>query len=321
MQKKLGRPAHEAPKTKEVQINEEAFEKAVLARDAAAIAKDFLTPEMAALHRTLGCIESMKAVSAMTNAISLQDLKLIKENKTYKTLKGQAGATPDGQPIDDLGTWEGFCRHLGMSVVKADEDLRNLVVFGQEALDRMSALGAGYRNLRQYRQLPEDKKQALIELAKSGDENAFLDLAEELMSRHTKEKEELTRQIEDGKKELSASEKRLEIVHREREAAESAEAKRALLTEAERLDEMRKDVESAVKFAWVDLRRVGKAMQDLLRADNTFSPVMAGLLKRVENELETIKADLSLPAVSSLPESALDWVEFQAKEDRQRVSR
>lgn len=320
MQKKRGRPALQAPEIKEVQINETVFQEAVVARDAAAIAQEVFTPARVALHETMGVVKSMKAVSSITNAISLQQLKTIKDHKAYRELNGQTGTTPDGQPIDNLGTWEGFCRHLGMSVVKVDEDLRNLVVFGQEALERMSALGASYRDLRQYRQLPEEKRQALIEVAKAGDKHDFLDLAEDLIAWHAKREDELNRQIADGKKELAATEERLAIVHRQREAAEGKEAERALMTEAERFDEMRKQVDGAVNSAWVSVMRISKTMQDLLSADRSFAPVMAGLLKKVENELEAVKDQLNLPAVSTLSDGALGWLEFEANAEREKAS-
>lgn len=207
MEKKRGRPALQAPEIKEVQINETAFQEAVVARDAAAIAQEVFTPSRAALHEAMGRMKAMKAVSSITTAISLQNLKIIKESKEYRMLKGQPGATPDGQPIADLGTWDGFCRSLGMSPDKADEDLRNLVVFGQEALERMAALGAGYRDLRQYRDLPGDKRQALIDVAKSGDKNDFIELAEEIIAKHAKEKEALLAKIEEAEADLEAKDK------------------------------------------------------------------------------------------------------------------
>lgn len=43
----------------------------------------------------------------------------------------------------------------------------------------MSRMGIGYRELRQYRRLPDDQKQALIEVAKTGDKEGFVELAED----------------------------------------------------------------------------------------------------------------------------------------------
>ena len=71
----------------------------------------------------------------------------------------------------------------------------------------MSRMGIGYRELRQYRRLPEDQKLALIEVAKAGDKDGFLDLAEEMIARHAKEKESLATQVEEAKATLEAKDR------------------------------------------------------------------------------------------------------------------
>jgi len=58
-------------------------------------------------------------------------------------------------------------------------------------------MGIGYREMRQYRRLPEDHQAALIEVAKTGDKDAFIDLAEEIIAKHAKEKEALTQRLDD----------------------------------------------------------------------------------------------------------------------------
>ena len=62
-----------------------------------------------------------------------------------------------------------------------DEDIKNLRQFGEQALESMSRMGIGYRELRQFRRLPDDQKTALIEVAKTGDKDSFLELAEDLI--------------------------------------------------------------------------------------------------------------------------------------------
>jgi len=61
----------------------------------------------------------------------------------------------------------------------------------------MSRMGIGYREMRQYRRLPEDQKTALIEVAKTGDKEAFVDLAEEIIAKHAREKEELSKRLDE----------------------------------------------------------------------------------------------------------------------------
>ncbi len=81
------------------------------------------------------------------------------------------------------GTWEEFCNLLGKSVDKVDTDITNLKAFGEEALESMQRIGIGYRKLRQYRQLPQTQQEELIEAAKANDKDAFLEVAEELITK------------------------------------------------------------------------------------------------------------------------------------------
>ena len=99
---------------------------------------------------------------------------------------------------------------LGRSVDQVDRDIANVQAFGEQALESMSAMGIGYRELRQYRKLPEDQKQALIEVAKAGDKEGFVELAEEIIAKHAKEKEQLTAQVEEAQATLEAKDRVLQ---------------------------------------------------------------------------------------------------------------
>ncbi|WP_341524085.1 hypothetical protein AABC73_13975 [Pseudomonas sp. G.S.17] len=149
------------------------------------------------VNQMLGQIQMSRAISKFTDVVSLQKLKSIKESKMYRALSGQKGYDSEGNEIADVGTFDGFCRALGTSASKVDEDLRNLGVFGEEALQQLTQIGAGYRELRQYRRLPEDQQAALIEVAKTGDKDAFIDLAEEIIAKHAREKEALTLRLDE----------------------------------------------------------------------------------------------------------------------------
>jgi hypothetical protein len=96
---------------------------------------------------------------------------------------------------------------LGISADKADLDIANLTAFGEEALESMSRMGIGYRELRQFRRLPEDQKSALIEVAKEGDKTALLELAEEMIAKHAREKEELKTDLEISRQMLAEKKK------------------------------------------------------------------------------------------------------------------
>jgi hypothetical protein len=147
-------------------------------------------------NQILGQIQMARAISKFTDVVSLQKLKHIKENKIYRVMKGKKGKDMEGNEIPDVGTFDGFCRALGTSASKVDEDLKNLDAFGEEALSQLTQAGAGYRELRQYRRLPEDQKLALIEVARLGDKEGFVELAEEIIAKHAREKERATEDLE-----------------------------------------------------------------------------------------------------------------------------
>ena len=146
------------------------------------------------LNQLLGQAQMADSFAKFSLTVRTSKLAYVKENKLYKALKGKK--TPDGQGFLS-GTWDEFCGLLGRSVAQIDEDIANLRSLGEEALDSMSRMGIGYREMRQYRRLPEDHQAALIEVAKTGDKEAFIDLAEEIIAKHAKEKEALNQRLDE----------------------------------------------------------------------------------------------------------------------------
>jgi hypothetical protein len=157
----------------------------------AAVQADY-SEERDLLNQLLGQAQMAGAFEEFSRTVRTSKLAFVKENKLYRALAGRK--TPHGAEILN-GTWEEFCNLLGRSVDQVDRDISNLRTFGEEALESMSRMGIGYRELRQFRRLPEDQKTALIEVAKAGDKESFVELAEELIAKHTKEKEELTKRV------------------------------------------------------------------------------------------------------------------------------
>lgn len=164
------------------------------------------------VNQLLGQAQMADAFGKFSLTVRTSKLAFVKENKLYRALKGKR--THDGQDFLS-GTWDEFCGLLSMSVAKADEDIVNLRNFGETALESMSRMGIGYRELRQYRRLPDDQKTALIEVAQSGDKDAFLELAEDLIAKHAREKEGATQRISDLEGDLQAKEELLAERHQE----------------------------------------------------------------------------------------------------------
>lgn len=173
------------------------------------VAADLIPNDRDLVNQLLGQIQMANSFARFADVVSLQKLKYIKDNKIYRSVAGVSMVSGvSGEKIADVGTWAGFCQALGLSVSKVDEDLLNLNAFGEEALKQLSSIGAGYRELRQYRKLPEDQKTALIEAAKTGDKEQLLELAETLIEKHIQEKAELNTKVTDLSNDLTQAGKR-----------------------------------------------------------------------------------------------------------------
>ncbi|MGR3966095.1 hypothetical protein FW800_16725 [Pseudomonas sp. 910_23] len=145
------------------------------------------------VNQMLGQAQMADSIGKFTATVAVSKMAYVKENKLYRGLAGMHDR--DGRVLS--GTWEEFCSLLGTSAPKVNEDINNLRQFGEDALESMSRMGIGYREMRQYRRLPEDAQAALIEVAKAGDKEAFVDLAEEIIAKHSKEKTELTQRLDE----------------------------------------------------------------------------------------------------------------------------
>ncbi|PTZ12347.1 hypothetical protein [Pseudomonas aeruginosa] len=183
------------------EINQEALQEEVGALTMLGDIALGIQEERDLLNQLLGQAQMAGAFEEFSRTVRTSKLAYVKENKLYRALAGRS--SPHG--AENLsGTWEEFCNLLGRSVDQVDRDIANLRAFGEEALESMSRMGIGYRELRQYRKLPDDQKTALIEVAKTGDKEAFVDLAEEMIAKHSKEKEDLRAKLEDVQQDYDA---------------------------------------------------------------------------------------------------------------------
>lgn len=253
------------------------------------------------VNQLLGQAQMADAFAKFSLTVSTSKIAHVKENKLYRALSGQK--TADGQQFL-RGTWEEFCDLIGRSHQQVDEDLRNLKALGEEALESMSRMGIGYRELRQYRKLPQDKQQALIEAAKTGDKAEFLDLAEELIAKHAAEKAALASENEALKADAAATQavldgknKRIDKLERERERLASAPYDEQL---AEDLKALAERAHMALAIVRGDLR-LGFAAIFEREAQGPDAPshrhVMAGYLDELEREIAILRNDFHLAAV------------------------
>jgi hypothetical protein len=170
------------------------------AQNTMAILQTAHSEERDLVNQLLGQAQMADAISKFSRTVRLSKLAFVKENKLYKALAGKSA--PDGSALS--GTWDEFCQMLGYSKDKVDTDLQNLREFGEEALESMSRMGIGYRELREFRRLPEDEKSALIEVAKNGDKEALVEFAETIFEKHSKDTKLKDKKIADLQADIEA---------------------------------------------------------------------------------------------------------------------
>lgn len=309
----MGRKAQPAAElVQDAPLNNEAL---ALVQNATALASD-MGEERDLVNQLLGQAQMADAFAKFSVTVTTSKLAFVKENKLYRALKGQKSR--DGHDFLS-GTWQEFCSLLGRSVEQVDEDIRNLRQFGEEALESMSRMGIGYRELRQWRRLPEDARSALIEAAKQGNKEAVEYLAEELIATHAKEKSALEKQVENLQADNEALGERIARKSRELDdtAHELEKTRRRIQTmkadEAEKA--LRKEVAAAHYEAETVLAgTLRKAFSILVEhSEQTGSdhrPFQANLVRQLEMLLLRIREEFQLPEGEAVGDvSEFGWLQ------------
>ena len=284
MPKKAGRPAMPAAQAVAVVLNGEEAAQEVAAVDGLAQLQASYGQERDLVNQLLGQAQMAGAFEEFSRTVRTSKLAYVKEHKLYRSIAG--AASPHG--AEKLsGTWEEFCRLLGRSVDQVDRDIANLQAFGEQALESMSAMGIGYRELRQYRKLPEDQKQALIEVAKAGDKEGFVELAEEIIAKHAKEKEALAAQVQEAQATLEAKDRvlqtRAELIGKLEEQV-AGKFKPLPGSEARTAQEqaLLKELDEGTSSAFLSMHRTFKAADAALSGSGARDAIQARARQAVE---------------------------------------
>lgn len=277
----------------------------------ATISSEF-SDERDLVNQLLGQVQMARSFAKFADVVSLSKLKHIKENKIYHALKGKKGVDLDGNEIADVGTWDGFCQALGLSRSKIDEDLTNLSAFGEDALKQLSAVGAGYRELRQFRRLPEDQKSALIEVARDGDKNALLELAEEMIAKHTKEKEDLKTDLEISRQTLAEKKDEINALKDQTDDLKTRLTRRSATetpdTEGQALETEVAGFKNGAVSALVDLRSGFAALAGHTeRTGINHVGLMTGILNDLQLQFSDLRQQFDLPDYQPA-DGVPDWV-------------
>lgn len=200
----MARPAKPLPAQQPDNFDHEQMARDVKAIDEFSAIESKYGEDRDLVNQLIGQAQAFQAVAKFTTVVSLSKLQFIKENKLYRASKGMK--TPDGRELS--GTWAEFVESIGMSVNKVDEDLQNLYVFGEDALEGLQRIGAGYRELRKLRKLPDDIRQQVAgQLVNLDDKEEICALIDDLAAKHTREKDELTRKVSDLEADAEATDK------------------------------------------------------------------------------------------------------------------
>lgn len=304
--------------TPEIELRPDAADAANLM----AVVQTSYDEERDLVNQLLGQVQMARSFARFADVVSLSKLKHIKETKMYRALAGKKAFDPDGNEIADVGTFDGFCQALGLSRSKVDEDLTNLAAFGEEAMKSLSAIGAGYREMRQFRRLPDDQKTALIEVAKSGDKDSFLELAEDMIAKHAKEKETLTQRADEAEANLAASrdvsdQKNSKIDQLNEELAKVKKRVKAL-PPANVGEEIRKEVTVATNQAEVGIRAIRAGLNALMEHTEEHGiphdDFMAGLLCQLETAIRQLRSEFDVKEIPN-GEEIPDWLRGGALPD------
>lgn len=236
------------------------------------------------INQLLGQVQMARSIAKFADVVSLAKLAHIKENHLYQSLKGKKAVDTDGNEIADVGTWSGFCRAIGSSKAKIDEDLLNLRVFGEDAMNGLNRIGAGYRELRKLRKLDDEERELIIngEAVKTGDKEALVELIDEMASRHAADKAHLQKETDALREKLAGKD---DYIRKKQERVT------ALEQELNRLESLPPNE---------------KARELSARLPTTLEPVFAALLgpetvfNQVYNVLEDAPADLKHACAQAL---------------------
>lgn len=278
------------------------------------------------LNQLLGQAQAFSAASGLLRTFGVSKLAFVKENKLYRELSGLKLRTGSESLA---GTWEEFCGLLGMSVDKVDTDIANLRAFGEEALESMSRMGIGYRELRQFRKLPADQREALAQIAVAGTKDDVLEAAYEAIEAERAKRSALEVQNAELSEDLKVAERRgknldAEIERQEMKIKKLSSARQRCTEFLERTEDIRAEcmaLQFGVELHLNSLRKLFddtdvKAPEGLLQQETLWivaTTALARALDLVEHmhDLGAPEAQPDRPMTRHLltPEEAIRWMQ------------
>lgn len=159
--------------------------------------------------KRIGRIETLNDLKNFADVVGLQEMARYRESKEYQLLKGISGVDFNGKKIDDVGTWDGFCRACGYSGrSKVDEDIKYIQQYGYERYLRLKEF-VGYKGLRSLNYQSEEVKAEIGEIVEKDDttKEDLIEKIEDLTAKFAKEKTALESQLKTAKDNYDAQSK------------------------------------------------------------------------------------------------------------------
>ena len=181
------------------------FNQDVAKADALSSTLNAITTGQLLLSEKVGALKATDFIKKLVTVTEIKMLAEIKESKEYKDLRV---FDSEGKVVT-VTSWEQFCKSLGHSREKVDQDILNLSVFGEAFLETSQRMGIGYRDLRKLRQIPEEERDVIIngEAVQAEDKDSLIELIEDMSVKHAKVKDKLERQVKDLTAEAQAKDR------------------------------------------------------------------------------------------------------------------
>lgn len=312
----MARKTTPAPVSKETPFNEEAAQQDIAATNTLAIIErskqEVLTQaeqekdDVLAAGIDLGRLEALDFVVTVTSSAMLSVFENVKKSKAWVNLRNPQSVTGD-----KFASLDEFCKvKLGKSYQRLQHLAAARNAIGQDAFEQAERLGLHQRDYNAIKALPAPDQELVrraIEDAQSRDE--VLDLLQELAARHANEKAAFAKQADEAKQEHAATSKRLEVVTKQKEAAEAKAARIAVMPPDESLADLQREASKVMNDA---LGAIRGGLRAALGALNDVPPdapsqavFMAGLVGQVAAELATLREEFNLPDVSNAADAAL----------------
>lgn len=151
-------------------------------------------------------IGQRKFSAALQKLLTVSDLVELQKMKDSKAYKGLLVIGPEGKPLT-VSSFGDLCDAIGGSEPHINEQLLNLRTFGSEFL-QFADQSIGFREMRALRKLPSDQREALAQIAVTGNKEDVLEAAYEAIEQERNKRSELEVKAAELGEDLKLAERR-----------------------------------------------------------------------------------------------------------------